>query len=120
MKITDSHLRCAFEAARSKNALDLIVLDLRNLAQFTDFFILCSGTSTPQIQAISNEIEGRLKKNGRSPDHIEGYQRAQWVLMDYGDFIVHIFLEKVRSFYNVERIWREALTINGSDMTDSS
>ncbi len=118
MKIIDSYLQCAFEAAKSKKALDLLVLDLRNLAQFTDFFILCSGSSAPQIQAISNEVEEQLKKSGRYPEHIEGYQKAQWVLMDYNDFIVHIFLDEVRSFYNLERIWREALTIATSDMTD--
>ena len=118
MKIIDSYLHCVFEAAKSKKALDLLVLDLRNLAQFTDFFILCSGASAPQIQAISNEVEAQLKKSGRYPEHIEGYRKAQWMLMDYNVFIVHIFLDEVRSFYNLERIWREALTIATSDMTD--
>ena len=120
MKIIDSYLRCAFEAAKSKKALDLLILDVRKLAQFTDFFILCSGTSVPQIQAISNEVEEQLKKSGRKPKHIEGYRRAQWVLMDYNDFVVHIFSDEVRSFYNLERIWRAALTIATSAMRDYS
>jgi ribosome-associated protein len=101
-------LKCAIEAAQSKKALDLLLLDLRGIASFTDSFLICSGTSTPQNQAISNEIEARLKQEGRSPAHIEGYQQAEWILLDFSDFIVHIFSPKTRSYYNLERLWREA------------
>ena len=108
MEIKDKHLRCAVKAAQDKKALDLVVLDLRGLATFTDTFLLCSGTSTPQVQAITDEIESRMKEVGQRPSHVEGYQQAEWVLMDYSDLIVHIFSPKSRAFYNLERLWREA------------
>ena len=78
------------------------------MAAFTDYFIICSGSSAPQIQAISNEIEIRLKKAGKTPDHVEGYRQAQWILMDYSEFVVHIFSPDRRSYYNLERLWRGA------------
>ncbi len=115
MNTDEPLLSCAFEAARDKKALDLIVLDLREMAAFTDYFVICSGTSAPQIQAISNEIEIRLKKVGKTPDHIEGYRQAQWVLMDYSEFVVHIFSPDRRSYYNLERLWRGAARIDDSD-----
>ena len=108
MEINDKFLRCVIQAALDKKALDLILLDVREIAYFTDSFIICSGTSSPQNQAISNEIELKLKEIGRPANHIEGYQRAEWILMDYGDFIVHIFSPKTRVFYNLERLWRDA------------
>ena len=115
MNTDEPLLNCAFEAARDKKALDLIVLDLREMAAFTDYFIICSGSSTPQIQAISNEIEIRLKKVGKTPDHIEGYRQAQWILMDYSEFVVHIFSPDRRSYYNLERLWRGAARIDDSN-----
>jgi len=114
LNIDEPFLSCAFEAARDKKALDLVVLDLREMAAFTDFFIICSGNSAPQIQAISNEIEIRLKKAGKTPDHIEGYRQAQWILMDYSEFVVHIFSPDRRSYYNLERLWRGAGRIDDS------
>ena len=115
MNIDDPHLRHAFEAARDKKALDLVVLDLREMAAFTDHFIICSGHSAPQIQAISNEIEIRLKKAGKTPDHIEGYRQAQWILMDYSEFVVHIFSPDRRSYYKLERLWRGARRMDDSN-----
>ena len=114
MTIDDSHLRHAFEAARDKKAHDLIILDLKEMTAFTDHFIICSGSSAPQIQAISNEIEIRLKRVGKNPDHIEGYRQAQWILMDYSEFVVHIFSPDRRSHYNLERLWRGARRIDDS------
>ena len=113
MKIDDPLLRCAFEAAQDKKALDPIVLDLGEMASFTAHFIICSGSSAPQIQAISNEIEIRLKKVGKVPDHIEGYLQANWVLMDYSEFVVHIFSPDKRTYYNLERLWRGSRRIDG-------
>lgn len=115
MKTDEPLLSCAFEAARDKKALDLVVLDLREMAAFTDYFIICSGASAPQIQAISNEIEIRLKRVGRTPDHIEGYRQAQWILMDYSEFVVHIFSPDRRSYYNLERLWRGAGKVDDSN-----
>lgn len=101
-------VKTAIVAAQNKKALDMVLLDLRGLASFTDYFLICSGTSTPQNQAIANEIEKRLKEEGRRPTHIEGYNRAEWILMDYSDLVVHIFSPTSRNFYNLERLWREA------------
>lgn len=111
-------LACAIEAARDKKAAGLVVLDLRELGGFTDFFLLCSGSSTPQIQAIADEIERRLLAAGRAMDHREGYELAEWVLLDYGDFVVHIFSEKARLYYDLERLWRAARRIELAE-TDS-
>ena len=108
MQIKDKNLQGVIRAAQDKKAIDLVVLDLRGIASFTDTFFLCSGTSTPQIQAICDEIELRLKEIGQRPTHIEGYQQAEWVLMDYSDLIVHIFSPKTRAYYNLERLWRDA------------
>ncbi len=107
MQIIDPSIQRAITAAQDKKALDLVLLDLRKIGSFTDFFIICSGTSAPQNQAIADEIEFSLKKIQRRPNHVEGYTQAEWILMDYSDFIVHILLPKARTFYNLERLWRD-------------
>ena len=98
----------ACRAAESKQAVGLRVLDLRDVTTFTDFFIVCGGTNSRQIQAISDEITLQLKKQGELPVSVEGYQNAEWVLIDYGDYIVHVFSEKARAYYDIERLWRGA------------
>jgi ribosome-associated protein len=95
-------------AAEDKKALDVMVLRLSTLTAFTDYFVICSGNSSRQIQAISDEIELRLKRQGTPPFNIEGYTNAEWVLMDYGSFVVHIFSRQSRNFYDLERLWRDA------------
>lgn len=97
----------AAAAAEDKQAKDLHLLDLREITSFADYFLICNGTNTRQNQAISDEIEIRLKKLGRYPSAIEGYENAEWILMDYGDFLVHIFTEKARAYYDLERLWRD-------------
>jgi len=84
------------------------VLDLREITSFADYFIICTGTNPKQIQAISDEIGTQLAEAGELPNSIEGFQNAEWVLMDYGDFIIHIFSQHARSFYDLERLWRDA------------
>ena len=98
----------AVRAADSKQAKDIRVLDLRDVTTFADYFIICNGTNIRQNQAISDEIEVRLKKLGEYPNSIEGYDNAEWVLLDYGDYLVHIFTEKSRAYYDLERLWRDA------------
>jgi ribosome-associated protein len=98
----------AAHAAGEKKASDLVLLDLRTVASFTDFFLICTGASTRQVQAISSVIEETLRKNGKRPLHIEGYSSAEWILLDYGDFIVHVFSPASRRFYDLERLWRDA------------
>ncbi len=104
----DARIESALRAASDKKALELIVLDLRAIASFTDYFILASGTNVRQVQAIADEITERLKREGTRAQRVEGYTSAEWVLVDYGDFIVHIFEEKARRFYDLERLWRDA------------
>lgn len=103
----NQEVKTAIAAAQSKKALDLVFLDLRGIASFADYFLICSGTSAPQNQAISNEIEKKLKEAGRAVTHIEGFNRAEWILMDYSDLVVHIFSPVSRQFYNLERLWRD-------------
>lgn len=101
-------LRAAISAVQNKLAFAVVVLDLRELRAFTSFFLICSGASTPQVQAIHDEVELQLEKLGRRATQREGYAAGQWVLMDYGSFVVHIFSEQGRVFYDLERLWRNA------------
>ena len=101
----------AVRAAEDKQARNLRVLDLREITSFADYFVIATGTNTRQIQAIADEVHHRLKKLGEMPASIEGYDNAEWVLMDYGDYLVHIFSEKARLYYDLERLWRDAKTI---------
>jgi ribosome-associated protein len=107
----DARIESALRAASDKKALDLVVLDLRPVATFTDYFMIASGTNVRQVQAIADEITERLKREGTRAERIEGYRTAEWVLVDYGDFIVHIFEEKARRFYDLERLWREGVRV---------
>ena len=107
----DARIVSALGAASDKKALDLVVLDLRPVATFTDYFVIASGTNVRQVQAIADEITERLKREGTRAERIEGYRTAEWVLVDYGDFIVHIFEEKARRFYDLERLWREGVRV---------
>lgn len=103
-----SHLEEAIRAAQGRKALDLKVLDLHTISSFTDYFVICAGTSTRHTQAICDAILEHLKKRGASPAHVEGYNQAEWILLDYLDFVVHIFLERAREFYDLERLWKKA------------
>jgi len=78
------------------------------VASFTEFFLICNGTNPKQVQAIVDSIEEQLRKAGKRPMHIEGYANAEWVLMDYGDYLIHVFSEKARAYYDLERLWRDA------------
>ena len=101
----------AVEAAESKQAKDIKVLDLREITTFADFFVVCSGANARQIQAIADEIETHMKQRGEYPSSVEGYQNAEWVLLDYGDYLIHIFTEKARQYYDLERLWRDGKTV---------
>ena len=107
-------VKLAAAAAEDKKALDLVVLNLMEITSFADYFVICHGTSSRQVQAIADEVEDRLKKQGARPLNIEGYQNAEWVLMDYGSMIVHIFSENSRRFYDLERLWRDAEKVDVS------
>jgi ribosome-associated protein len=105
---TVGRVRAAVAAAEDRKAVDLKVLHLQQVSDFTDYFLICSGTNERQVQAIANAVEERLRANKVRPLHIEGFNRAQWVLLDYGDLVVHVFLEEPRRFYALERLWGDA------------
>ena len=98
----------AVRAAEDKKATDLVILDLRRAAGFTDFFVICSGSNQRQIRAIADSVMAALADEGVKPAHVEGYDRSEWVLLDYFDFIVHIFAPETRLFYGLERLWGNA------------
>jgi len=98
----------AIRAAEDKKAVALVVLDLRKAAGFTDFFVICSGTNSRQIRAIADSVMETLAMDGVKPAHVEGYDRSEWVLIDYFDFIVHVFAPETRLFYSLERLWGNA------------
>lgn len=95
-------------AALERKAKDLTVLKVKEFSSFTDYFIICSGSSDRQVRAIADSIEKRLKESGIAPLGIEGRQSGGWILMDYGDAVVHVFHEPVREFYDIERLWSDA------------
>lgn len=114
-------VRLAVEAAQSKKAGAITVLNLNGHAAFTDYFVICTGYSTPQLQAICNEIEEVLYKElKRSPQHREGHRSADWALLDFGGFIVHVFGEQARRYYDLERLWRAAPSLVLADEPPSS
>jgi len=98
----------AVAAAESKQAVKLVVLDLRKTAGFTDFFLIASGTNTRQVRAIADAVMESLAVKGGKPAYVEGYDRADWILLDYFDFIVHVFGPETRVFYDLERLWGNA------------
>ena len=104
----DDRIQRALRAAAEKKAFNSTILDLRSIAAFTDFFVITTGANKRQMQAIADEIVEHLKRHGTRAARVEGYQSAEWILIDYGDFIVHIFDENSRRFYDLERLWREA------------
>jgi ribosome-associated protein len=105
----DDEVKLAVHSASEKKAVNIKVLDLRAITSFTEFFVITNGTNQRQVQAIADEITEKLKKKMKyKANRIEGYDAAEWVLLDYGDFVVHIFNQKSREFYDLERLWRDA------------
>jgi ribosome-associated protein len=98
----------ALRAAEDKKATDLVVLDLRKAAGFTDYFVISSGSNARQIRAIADSVMAALADEGVKPAHVEGYDRSDWVLLDYFDFVVHVFAPETRLFYGLERLWGNA------------
>jgi ribosome-associated protein len=107
----------AITACQEKKAEEITILELeKDSGAFTDYFVVCSGTNPRQIQAIADEVELRLKNAGLYPAHIEGYRQAEWVLLDYVDLVVHVFAEKARRYYELERLWKSAKRLEPSDL----
>jgi ribosome-associated protein len=111
----------AISACQEKKAEEITILELeKGSGAFTDYFVVCSGTNSRQIQAISDEVEERLEKKGLRPAHMEGYRQAEWVLLDYVDFVVHIFSEKARKYYELERLWKSAKRLEPADLKETT
>lgn len=109
-------VQSAVSAALDKKAVDVTVLDLRATGAFADFFVICSGQNTRQVRAIMEAVVETLKKQDLRPSHVEGDERCEWVLLDYFDLIVHVFVPELRTFYGLERLWGRAVQIDiGSD-----
>jgi ribosome-associated protein len=108
--VPDVEARCreVVAAAEERKAYDLRVLQLGEVTSFTDYFLICSGTSGRQVQAIADAVQQTMKDERVRPLQVEGYKNGRWVLMDYGDFVVHIFDEETRTFYGLERLWSDA------------
>jgi ribosome-associated protein len=104
----DERLMTTLYAAAEKKAIETVVLDLREIASFTDYFVITSGANERQVQAISDEVFETMKKAGTPAARVEGYKTAEWILLDFGDFVFHVFDEKARKFYDLERLWRES------------
>jgi len=106
-----TQIKRAADAASDKKAVDLVILDLRKASAFTDFFVICTGTNVRQVQAIADGVQEALRAEDLRPSLVEGYERGQWVLIDYFDFIVHVFSPSTREFYGLERLWGDAKKI---------
>jgi len=102
----------AVRAAEAKQATDIKVLDLTGITSFADYFVICTGSNSKQIQAISDEVGIQLKQQARElPNSLEGYNQSEWVLADYGDLLVHVFSPKARAYYDLERLWRSGKNV---------
>jgi len=118
---TKKQVSAAIQACLDKKAEELSILEMeKGSGAFTDYFVLCSGTNPRQVQAIADEVELRLKGAGLRPTHVEGYKQAEWVLVDYVDFVVHVFSEKARKFYDLERLWKSAKRLEPSDLKSAA
>src|SRR5512135_2121866 len=114
---TRQHVALAVEAIEGKKGENVVILEMdRNAGAFTDYFVLCTGTNPRQLQAISDDIERKLAEAGTRPNSLEGYNQAEWVLLDYVDFVVHIFSERARQFYDLERLWKSARRLKPADL----
>ena len=114
-------VRFAVEAAQNKKASAITVLDLSGIGTFTEFFVICTGFSTPQVQAICTEVEEIIYKElKREPEHREGQRSTDWALLDFGGFIVHVFSEQARRFYDLERLWRTVPKLEIPDLPDTA
>ena len=110
----------AVSAAADKKAEDIVVLDLRSADGFTDYFVICTGQNARQIKAIADAVEEALRRDHVKPAHVEGYGHAEWVLLDYFDFIVHVFGKETRTFYGLERLWGSATPVDVSSVLTPS
>lgn len=107
----------AVKAIEGKKGEDVIILEMdKSSGAFTDYFVVCSGTNPRQIQAIADDVQKQMEEVGQRPNSVEGYTQAEWVLLDYVDFVLHIFSERARKFYDLERLWKSARKLSPADL----
>ena len=107
----------AVKAIEEKKGEDVVILEMdRQSGAFTDYFVVCSGTNPRQIQAIADDVQKQLSEAGQRPNSVEGYNQAEWVLLDYVDFVLHVFSERARRFYDLERLWKSARRLTAADL----
>ena len=111
-------LKIAIKAVDDKKGIDIVALDISEVATFADCFLLCTGDSSRQIQAIADEVQERLAGQGFRPAHVDGYRNAEWILLDYLDLVVHIFSKQARAYYDLERLWRDAKPLDVAKLLD--
>jgi len=114
---TRQHVAEAVRAIEGKKGEDVVILEMdKSSGAFTDYFVVCSGTNPRQIQAIADDVQKNLAVAGQRPNSVEGYSQAEWVLLDYVDFVLHIFSERARKFYDLERLWKSARKLTPADL----
>src|SRR4029077_12999383 len=114
---TRQQVALAVKAIEGKKGEDIVILEMdRNSGAFTDYFVVCSGTNPRQLQAIADDVQKQLEEVGQRPNSVEGYNQAEWVLLDYVDFVLHIFSERARKFYDLERLWKSARKLTPADL----
>ncbi|HXA83885.1 MAG TPA: ribosome silencing factor [Candidatus Dormibacteraeota bacterium] len=114
---TKQQVTQAVRAIEGKKGEDVVILEMdKNSGAFTDYFVVCSGTNPRQIQAIADDVQKQMAEAGQRPNSVEGYTQAEWVLLDYVDFVLHIFSERARKFYDLERLWKSARKLSPSDL----
>jgi ribosome-associated protein len=113
-------VKIALDAMDSKKAADIVVLDVAAIASFASYFLICTGDSSRQIQAIADEVESRLRESGVRASHVEGYRHAEWVLMDYLEVVVHIFSRGARTYYDLERLWRDGKRLDVEKLLEAA
>lgn len=99
----------------AKKAVDVNLIDIREVSTLGDYFVIATGTSSTHVKALADELEMRLKEEGASPDHIEGYRSNSWILLDYGEVIIHVFTRESREFYDLDRLWQDGVKVDISD-----
>src|SRR5438445_2661758 len=115
---TRQHVAQAVKAIEGKKGEDVVILEMdKSSGAFTDYFVVCSGTNPRQIQAIADDVEKQMAEAGQRPNSVEGYTQAEWVLLDYVDFVLHIFSARARKFYDLERLWKSARKLAPSDLS---
>ncbi|HEY2933951.1 MAG TPA: ribosome silencing factor [Acidobacteriota bacterium] len=114
MRDVKEDLKTAWQALEDKKGQDLVLLDVSAVSSFADYFLIASGQNTRQTQAMADAVVERLKENGLRADHVEGYQKGEWILIDYTHFLVHVFVPAHRSFYNLEKLWSDGKRVRMS------